>query len=346
MTHPHVTDASGTTSSTSGPSRCGCWPSPSRQAAPSPWASSRAGRGHGPCRMFTSTPEESFYVLDGAFTFTLGTEDVEAGPGSFVRVPPGTRHELRAGSGGGRVRLCVPGDRGHVRGAEPDAPWQPPRPRSPRQSPAGLAEFHPSLELAAARWPVRPRPPNTIAVLPASRRPARPAVGTLQARGPTRVNGGPRLLRSDASGSEHPRHGAGVAKDPLLLGGRTATPTGEVGSGVCRPRAGGRSSRARAVHRELGKHPRTAPMDCSYSSAAVATDCCCPLVTAADRCVGHVEGTAGEDEPRFSRGPMVTRSTEGEARPRRTASPRWQASRARGRPGPVRSGIHVGEDAA
>ena len=54
--------------------------------------------------------DESFYVLDGAFTFTLGTEDVEAGPGSFVRVPRGTRHELRAGSGGGRVlTVWVPG---------------------------------------------------------------------------------------------------------------------------------------------------------------------------------------------------------------------------------------------
>ncbi|HEX5880407.1 MAG TPA: cupin domain-containing protein [Actinomycetota bacterium] len=31
--------------------------------------------------------EESFYVLDGAFTFTLGVEDLEAGPGSFIRVP-------------------------------------------------------------------------------------------------------------------------------------------------------------------------------------------------------------------------------------------------------------------
>jgi mannose-6-phosphate isomerase-like protein (cupin superfamily) len=54
--------------------------------------------------------DESFYVLNGAFTFTLGTEDVPAGPGSFVRVPRGTRHELRAGSGGGRVlTLWVPG---------------------------------------------------------------------------------------------------------------------------------------------------------------------------------------------------------------------------------------------
>jgi mannose-6-phosphate isomerase-like protein (cupin superfamily) len=54
--------------------------------------------------------EESFYVLDGAFTFTLGTQDVEAGPGSLVRVPRGTRHELRAGPGGGRLlTFWVPG---------------------------------------------------------------------------------------------------------------------------------------------------------------------------------------------------------------------------------------------
>jgi quercetin dioxygenase-like cupin family protein len=54
--------------------------------------------------------EESFYVLDGAFTFTLGTDDLEAGPGSFIRVPPGTRHELHAAPGGGRLlTLWVPG---------------------------------------------------------------------------------------------------------------------------------------------------------------------------------------------------------------------------------------------
>jgi mannose-6-phosphate isomerase-like protein (cupin superfamily) len=54
--------------------------------------------------------EESFYVLDGAFSFTLGTEEVQAGPGSFIVVPRGTRHELRAGRGGGRLlTLWVPG---------------------------------------------------------------------------------------------------------------------------------------------------------------------------------------------------------------------------------------------
>jgi quercetin dioxygenase-like cupin family protein len=54
--------------------------------------------------------EESFYVLDGAFTFTLGADEVEAGPGSFILVPRGTRHELRAAPRGGRVlTLWVPG---------------------------------------------------------------------------------------------------------------------------------------------------------------------------------------------------------------------------------------------
>jgi quercetin dioxygenase-like cupin family protein len=54
--------------------------------------------------------EESFHVLDGAFTFTLGVEEIEVGPGSFVLVARGTRHEMRAASGGGRLlTLWTPG---------------------------------------------------------------------------------------------------------------------------------------------------------------------------------------------------------------------------------------------
>ena len=34
----------------------------------------------------------------------------------------------------------------------------------------------------------------------------------------------------------------------------------------------------------------------SYSSESTGTDCGCPWVTAVDRCLGHVEGTAGDDE--------------------------------------------------
>lgn len=54
--------------------------------------------------------EESFYVLDGHFTFTLGEDDVEAVPGSFILVPRNTKHVMRAGPGGGRfLTLWTPG---------------------------------------------------------------------------------------------------------------------------------------------------------------------------------------------------------------------------------------------
>jgi quercetin dioxygenase-like cupin family protein len=54
--------------------------------------------------------EESFYVLDGGFTFTIGDDDVEAGPGSFLLVPRSTKHVMRAGPGGGRfLTLWTPG---------------------------------------------------------------------------------------------------------------------------------------------------------------------------------------------------------------------------------------------
>jgi len=54
--------------------------------------------------------EESFYVLDGGFNFTVGGGEVQAGPGAFVAVPRGTSHVLRAAPGGGRLlTLWVPG---------------------------------------------------------------------------------------------------------------------------------------------------------------------------------------------------------------------------------------------
>ena len=54
--------------------------------------------------------EESFFVLDGEFTFAVGDQQVAAGPGSYVLVPRGTRHAITAGTGGGRfLTLMVPG---------------------------------------------------------------------------------------------------------------------------------------------------------------------------------------------------------------------------------------------
>ena len=64
------------------------------QGAEGPWAIPHIHRGM----------EESFYVLEGDFTFTCGERDILAGPGSYVLVPRGTRHVMRAGASGGRFR--------------------------------------------------------------------------------------------------------------------------------------------------------------------------------------------------------------------------------------------------
>ena len=54
--------------------------------------------------------EESFFVLDGLFTFTVGEEAIEATPGTYILVPRGTAHVMSAAEGGGRfITLMVPG---------------------------------------------------------------------------------------------------------------------------------------------------------------------------------------------------------------------------------------------
>ena len=54
--------------------------------------------------------DESFFVLDGRFTFTVGDERIDATPGTYVLVPPDTAHTITAAEGGGRfLTLMVPG---------------------------------------------------------------------------------------------------------------------------------------------------------------------------------------------------------------------------------------------
>ena len=38
--------------------------------------------------------DDSFYILEGELTFTVDAEDVLAGPGTFVLVPPGVPHDF------------------------------------------------------------------------------------------------------------------------------------------------------------------------------------------------------------------------------------------------------------
>lgn len=47
--------------------------------------------------------EESFYILEGSFTFTCGGDTIETGPGAFLVVPRETPHVLGAGPGGGTL---------------------------------------------------------------------------------------------------------------------------------------------------------------------------------------------------------------------------------------------------
>ena len=54
--------------------------------------------------------QESIFILDGDFTFAVGEQEIPAGPGSYILVPRGTRHEITAGAEGGRLlTLMVPG---------------------------------------------------------------------------------------------------------------------------------------------------------------------------------------------------------------------------------------------
>ena len=60
--------------------------------------------------------EEAFFVLEGDLVFTLGDDDEEivAPPGTYVYIPPGTRHSFRCGSEVGRVyNTLVPGGFDH-----------------------------------------------------------------------------------------------------------------------------------------------------------------------------------------------------------------------------------------
>lgn len=54
--------------------------------------------------------EESFFVLDGSFTFTVGEKAIDATPGTYILVPRGAGHMISAAKGGGRfLTLMVPG---------------------------------------------------------------------------------------------------------------------------------------------------------------------------------------------------------------------------------------------
>ena len=53
--------------------------------------------------------DEFFYVLDGQFRFTCGSQELNAEPGAFLMVPRGTAHVFTAESDGAILVLWTPG---------------------------------------------------------------------------------------------------------------------------------------------------------------------------------------------------------------------------------------------
>jgi len=47
--------------------------------------------------------KEAFFILEGDFVFTVGDEEIPAGPGSYIYLPPKVRHGFRVESEVGRV---------------------------------------------------------------------------------------------------------------------------------------------------------------------------------------------------------------------------------------------------
>ena len=51
--------------------------------------------------------DETFYVVEGRYVFTRGTDDIELGPGQVIVVPRGTRHHFRTLLPGSRTLIIV-----------------------------------------------------------------------------------------------------------------------------------------------------------------------------------------------------------------------------------------------
>ncbi|HEX2085454.1 MAG TPA: cupin domain-containing protein [Solirubrobacteraceae bacterium] len=47
---------------------------------------------HGPAAHVHEEEDDAFLILEGELTFLFGEEEVAAGPGTFVLVPPGVEH--------------------------------------------------------------------------------------------------------------------------------------------------------------------------------------------------------------------------------------------------------------
>lgn len=96
----------------------------------------RVQPGNGPPPHIHTRQEESFYVIEGEMTFWLDGQPLKAGPGRFVRIPPGRPHTFKNESDSDVVMLfslvpCGRMDQFFRAIAEPLAPGETPSPPTP-----------------------------------------------------------------------------------------------------------------------------------------------------------------------------------------------------------------------
>ncbi len=51
--------------------------------------------------------DETFYVIEGRYLFSRGSDEIEAGPGQVIFVPRGTRHQFRTLEPGSRTLILI-----------------------------------------------------------------------------------------------------------------------------------------------------------------------------------------------------------------------------------------------
>ena len=62
--------------------------------------------GHGP-RLHRHPYDETWVVIDGSLTFQAGDEQLAAGPGDIVIVPPDTAHKFTSNGPGRSKLVCI-----------------------------------------------------------------------------------------------------------------------------------------------------------------------------------------------------------------------------------------------
>jgi mannose-6-phosphate isomerase-like protein (cupin superfamily) len=56
---------------------------------------------------------ESFFIIEGSYTFVRGTENITLGPGQAISIPRGVPHRYKVGPTGGRAIVICPPDLEH-----------------------------------------------------------------------------------------------------------------------------------------------------------------------------------------------------------------------------------------